>query len=1062
MTDTDPAPGGWAPFIAAITEHQKHSERLGAFLRDHDEVEQGFTNREAFHRALHADEVTAAELASLGESASAGSVGGTTAAEMEQLRRDLARSPIRFTPVEPPSCAVHLSRSFTRVSELMGLCKEHEFLFATDYRYRPHASVQQWAENRYLVLMGRYVVMDTWALSLILAQLIVLAGRAFPDMEKPWTHPDFPQALLDTARENPFFHHQIAYGMCAAVEGERYRTAIAIANQAHENVDLIPVMFEIASGAMDFLVGHELSHVHRGHLHAAGQPAGESPWFAAEAFDRVRESANGADVFETYLRDYWPAHSLELEADLFAMMSAADIGASVAQDLRLMGIQFAVSLLSFLDRANYLIEFGYDPAEGTGLREYNQVPGLIDVMFPMATHPWGKTRATAVPSEVQLVYESLVEPTELRRKALLMQAVGTLLASMSGPALNAIRWINGRPGESMAIVSPDDKLITQYWPPDATVKDDKPEQIESIASRFYTDITDPASSPTVLPSRHAVETIRRVAGPGLLDGAEELCRVLGYLAPAVGQAAAYMKQNQVSAAAYLQQLRDPGSDDPQQVITSTCQVSLDRIRAEDGILPEAALRILAWYAPDDIPIGMLNGLVDDEDVLDAVLARLEAYALVARDADAVNIHPLIQAVARSTETDEQPEPVFPPNETLDAAARLLYAIIPGWEDPADWPTWRRLLPHIDALAGHFAGQTEEDPPIALWNATAQYLLDQGTHSRAITFFQRALSDRQRLQGPDDPDALALRHSMGHAHTMAGDYPKAISILQDAITDQERVIGPRHRDTLTMRNSLATAYLDAGDLSRAIPLFERTVADRRRVLGRHHPNTLASQSGLAAAYSMAGEPSRTIRLLRKVVAHSRRVRGADDPDAVITRGNLAYAYFAAERISKAIPLLEQSVADHERVFGPDHPNTATAKNNLASAYVSDGTPSRAIPILEAVIANRESVSGPDHPDTLTSKHNLVSAYLSAQDPLGAISLAEENLAAFEQMLGSDHPSTLTSRETLATAYEQAGELSRAIPLFEETLTGSERVLGPQHPSTKALRAHIASMLERHGH
>jgi tetratricopeptide (TPR) repeat protein len=1023
MTDPDPALDDWAPFIAAIREHQKQSERDGAFLRDRAEVEQRFTDLETFHRALSTNEMTAEELATLGKSLSTGSVGGTTAADMEQLRRDLARSPIRFTPAEPPSCAFQLSRSFTRVSELMGLDQSHEFLFATDYRYRPHASVQQWAENRYLVLMGRYVVEDVWTLSLLLAQLIVLAGRAFPDLEEPWTHPDFPQALLDTAQENPYFHQQIAYGMCATVEGERFRTAVGVAGLAPEqSVMLTSAMFEIACGALDFLVGHELAHVYRSHLHAAGRPAGESPWFAGEAFDRVRESSNGAAVIETYLRDYWPAHSLELEADMFAMMSAADIGTAVAQDLRLVGVQFAVSVLSFLDRANYLIEFGYDPAEAIGLHEYNRVPGFVDVMLPMATHPWGKTRATWVPTAVQLVYESLVEPAELRRKALLMQAVGNLLASMSGPALNAIRWINSRPGECLAVLVPGDKLITQYWPPEATVEDDRLEQIESIASRFYTDVASPVLSATVLPAEHATEMMRRVAGPGLLDGAGELCRALGYLAPAVEQAAAYMKQSGLSAAAYLRQLPDPGGVDPQQAVALTCQVSLDRIRAACGILPEALFRIMAWYAPDDIPLEVLynRGDVFPADEVDAALATLEAYALVVRDGDAMSVHPLVQVVAREAGADE-PDPVFPANETREVAVVLLEASVPGWEDPADWPAWRRLLPHIDVMASHLATHAGNERPITLWNATAQYLLDQGMADRAIAYFLRALSDQQGLHGPNHPDTLALRHSLGHAHIVAGDYPEAISLLERTIADQEQVIGPRHPDTLTTRSSLAAACRAAGDLSRAIRLLERTMSDRRRALGRHHPHTLASQNDLAVAYSSAGATSRAIRLFRKVVARSQRVKGADHPDVVITRGNLAHAYFAAERISKAIPLLEQSVADHERVFGPDHPNTGIERNNLASAYVADGAPSRAIPILEALVAELESISGPDHPHTLASKHNLVSAYVAAEDYARAVPLAEQTLTAFERTLGSDHPNTLMSRTMLATASGRAGEL-----------------------------------------
>ncbi|MCP2341519.1 tetratricopeptide repeat protein [Actinomadura rupiterrae] len=927
-----PASDDWGPFIDAVAQYQRQSERDRVFLRDRAEIEQRLTDLDAFHRALTAPDVTADELAASASALSTGSVGGTTAPEMEQLRHDLARHPIRFTAVEPPSCAVHLARSFARVSRLMGLDAQHEFLFATDDRYRPHASVQQWSDRRYLVLMGRYVVEDFWALSLILAQLVALAGAAFPDLDEPWRHPDFPQALLDAAEQNPYLHQQIAYGMCAAVEGERYRIGFSAADLAPEQSGrLVPAMYEIAHGAMDFLVGHELAHVYCGHVQAPGRAVHDSPWFAEEAFERVRASANGAATVETYLREYWPAHSQELEADLFAMMSAADIGAAFAQDLRLVGIQFAVGLLSFLDRADYLTEFGYDPAEAVGLDGYNRVPGLVDVMLPRTTHPWGKTRATAVPSEVRLVYQRLVEPAELERKARLMQAVGTLLASASGPALNAIRWIEDRPGESLALVLPDDRLVTRYWPPDATIEDDKVRQFESVASRFYTDLADPASAPTVLPLRHAVEMIRRVAGPGLLDGAEPLCRALGCLVPAIEQAAAYMKQHQLSAADYLDLLPAPGDDDPAKVVAATSRISLDQIMDQYGPLPEGLLRTLSWYAPDDIPTELLfSGQGELEALMHASLAGLETYALLVRSGDAVAIRPLVQAVMRAEGPTEGGQPVFPLDSTRELAIELLDSSLPPWSAPRGWPVWRRFLPHIDALADHLAAQPADQPPVALWSATANYLMDQGRTSRALAYHRRAWSEQQDRTGPHHPDTLALLHNLGQAHIAADDPSEAIRILDGVLTEQEKVIGARHPDALTTRNSLASAYLAAGEPARAIPLFVRTVADRRRVLGRRHPETLGSQNDLATAYLADGDPSRAIPLLRKVAARSRRVNGRDHPDVVIARGNLARAYYLTGRHAKAVPLLERSVADHERVFGPDHPSTQDARAALASA------------------------------------------------------------------------------------------------------------------------------------
>jgi hypothetical protein len=191
--------------------------------------------------------------------------------------------------------------------------------------------------------------------------------------------------------------------MCAAVEGERYRLAFMYNADPQPKVTIERVADEISAGAMDFLVGHELSHVAQGHLHADGRPVSEAPWYASGVFDRVQPTS----VVEEYLRRYWPTHSLESEADLTAVVLAAGDGKTGAWDLRLMGAQLAISLISFLDRANHFLKFGSDPAAVVGLQNYG-LPGLVDLVLPMPTHPWGRTRATAVNSAVRLLYNDLL------------------------------------------------------------------------------------------------------------------------------------------------------------------------------------------------------------------------------------------------------------------------------------------------------------------------------------------------------------------------------------------------------------------------------------------------------------------------------------------------------------------------------------------------------------------------------------------------------------------------------------------------------------------------------
>jgi hypothetical protein len=61
-----------------------------------------------------------------------------------------------------------------------------------------------------------------------------------------------------------------------------------------------------------------------------------------------------------------------------------------------------------------------------------------------------------------------------------------------------------------------------------------------------------------------------------------------------------------------------------------------------------------------------------------------------------------------------------------------------------------------------------------------------------------------------------------------------ALLQTALTDRERVLGPEHPDTFAARNNLAGAHRQAGDFNTAIPLYQSTLADCTRVLGDDHP------------------------------------------------------------------------------------------------------------------------------------------------------------------------------------------------------------------------------------
>jgi len=399
----------------------------------------------------------------------------------------------------------------------------------------------------------------------------------------------------------------------------------------------------------------------------------------------------------------------------------------------------------------------------------------------------------------------------------------------------------------------------------------------------------------VLEAAEAQALLAAILGPvrpGEADGAAELCAELGFLPLAIEQAGAYLAQAGATPREYLDLLAfypaamyqaAPEGGDATRTIARIWHVTLDRLADEP--LAGQVLRILAWCAPDAIPRTLLDGLADPPALLAAV-GRLAAYSMLTAGAGTLAVHRLVQAVTRTPDPADPHRAPQAIDAARDQATRQLAGAVPGWQDPAGWPEWRMLLPHIDALASHAPPDTDTSATASLLNQAGLFLNRQGQPGRATGYLQRALAGYVRVLGADHPDTLTSRNSLAYACQDAGDRGRAIVLLEQTLADRLRVPGADHPDTLTSQNNLAIAYQDAGDRGRAIPLFEQTLADTERVLGADHYDTLGLRSNLAYAYQVSGDLGRAIPLYERTLADTERVLGADHPQTKMVRDNLA--------------------------------------------------------------------------------------------------------------------------------------------------------------------------------
>ncbi|WP_158273810.1 tetratricopeptide repeat protein [Micromonospora sp. RP3T] len=539
----------------------------------------------------------------------------------------------------------------------------------------------------------------------------------------------------------------------------------------------------------------------------------------------------------------------------------------------------------------------------------------------------------------------------------------------------------------------------------------------------------------VLDLDEAAALLTRVAAHGgvAVDEADAraLCVELGCLPLAVEQAGAYMAQTGTGAGEYLGLLARYPADlfrDGEEgraghrTVARVWQVTLDALA--DDPLPGRLLRLLAWYASEPIPRMLIDALDGtSRPAVNRAIGRLAAYNMITVDASTgeITVHRLVQAVARVPDEDSaHRQPADIADARGEAVARLHDALPSGHDDPASWPRWRAVLPHLEAAVVIHPRNPSSDAELVnieafLLNLAGMFLVDQGDLPRATAYLERALADCRRVLRDDHPDTLASMDNLASAHQKAGDLERAILLCEQVLVDRRRVLGDDHPKTFTSVNNLAHAYHASGDLERAIPLFRKALTDRRRVLGEDHPDTLNSVN------------------------------------------NLGYAYHAAGDLEKAFALFKKVLTDRRRILGEDHPRTLTSANNLASTYQTAGHLEAAIDLFQGVLTDCRRVLGEDHPDTLTSVNNLASAYQRAGHVGHAIPLLRETLTRRRRVLGEDHPDTFISLNNLAIAYQSAGNLKQAVPLFEQALNCCRRVLGENHALTRSVRANTERAL-----
>ncbi|MDV9175899.1 FxSxx-COOH system tetratricopeptide repeat protein, partial [Streptomyces sp. W16] len=555
----------------------------------------------------------------------------------------------------------------------------------------------------------------------------------------------------------------------------------------------------------------------------------------------------------------------------------------------------------------------------------------------------------------------------------------------------------------------------------------------------------------VLARRESIDLLRRRT-PWLAEAdAGRLAEALDDLPLALVQAAAVLTTTAVDEylellAANASAVTDEGRPrDYRWSLAAQIRLSMQRLREQE---PEAAevLNACALLAPEPFALptatweeadeeSSVGRVVADWRTRSRVLSGLHQHGLGRVAGGSLHLHRLTQAILRDQLTAEERA------TAARNASVLLAAAFPGKaEDPASWPRWPDLLPHLLTI-----------DPADLVTAAARfaaceaclYLLERGNAPAILPRLEDLHQAWNALLGPDHAHTWWVVNYLAMTFAAVGDHERALALHQD-LFDRRRVLGEDDPETLIAASNLAIRLADVGRVEEAVVLGEGTLARRRRVLGEDHPNTLIAASNLANRLADVGRVEEAVVLGEGTLAGQRRVLGEDHPNTLITASNLAIRLADVGRVEEAVELGEDTLA-RRRVLGEDHPDTLIAASNLAAHLADVGRVEEAVELGEDTLAGQRRVLGEDHPNTLIAASNLANRLADVGRVEEAVELGEGTLARRRRVLGEDHPDTLIAASNLAAHLADVGRVEEALELGEDTLA-RRRVLGEDHPST----------------
>lgn len=521
----------------------------------------------------------------------------------------------------------------------------------------------------------------------------------------------------------------------------------------------------------------------------------------------------------------------------------------------------------------------------------------------------------------------------------------------------------------------------------------------------------------------------------------ELLDNLDYLPLAIKQATAYMNENDLTIAEYLEVLqnteddmvellRSEFRDDTRYMQSEQCQnavattwvISFRQIREVD---PFAAhlLSFMACLEPKVIPQSVLPQ-PETRQKLTSSIGTLCSYGFLSKYAGG-QMHEMHRLVHLATRTWTKSEGIME-RVSQDAVAHF-DQIFPfgNWDERE---LWRQYLPHALAIIREHEEDAPPNYPYHLIHCVARCLVHDCQHREAFRILKRSAA----IEEHQFPGHHLHRSLLANAYNNDSQPREVIRLFEPLIQHSMRTLPENSLDLLDMQFWLGLAYRVVGDQKKAARLLEHVVKLGSELLPEGDEWQLQSAIELHLVYRESGKIEESMRLLESVLKVARRSFDEDHPLTLRVQHSLSQAYCEEGRTQEALGLITRTVASQQKTLGEHHQDRLASEIELARQCLGIGEIDKATRMLETLKVRGDAVFSSGHVNRLIINQLLAEAYIAKLRVPDAIHLLEETMSLSDEIMGASKSVRMDAEWLLAKTYLDHGQPGKAAELFRHLM------------------------------